>query len=727
MSQQDPAGHRRLGAQLTDEGCHFSLVAPRADRVELVLVGADRSQVNTDMSRTDRVWHCFAPGVKAGQRYGFRVHGDWDPAKGARFNPAKLLLDPYARSITAGVDYTGPILDHLPSTILEPDSQDSSMAVPLSVVVADSAPPRPVQRRPMTDCVIYETHVKGHTRRHPGVPEHLRGSFAGLAHPAVIKHLLETGINTVQLMPVQHFISEPFVIGRGLTNYWGYNTIGFFAPHASYCSVGTLGQQVTEFKDMVDTLHKAGIEVLLDVVYNHTAEGGHEGPTLSFRGIDQSNYYRLSNDLGSDYDVTGCGNSLDTSHDDALRLIIDSMRYWVTEMGVDGFRFDLATTLIRNAAHHVDQNHEFKRLLAEDPDFEGIKLIAEPWDLGPYGYQVGRWGPGWSEHNDRFRNFVRDYWRGAVSGVQELATRLSGSPDLFDDSHRTLGDVVNFVAVHDGFTTRDVVTYDVKHNEANGESNRDGSDDNRSWNCGWEGETTDPAIVALRHQQVRNLMATVILAGGVPMILAGDEIGRTQQGNNNAYCQDTQISWTDWTQQDQWNDVLELTSTLLRLRAEHPILRSVHFRHHKEVIGANGVGLGRADLTWMDGDVGEMGEDSWHDPTRRHLGMYVSDADEAFLIWFHSGPGPVEVVLPARPWGNAYEVVGSTAEPGAFAPEVLLPGDRLMLPGRSVVVMEVSVVSSQHPVEEDADTPPTATPVAHSPAEPTVEDLPATD
>ncbi|NNG18975.1 glycogen debranching protein GlgX [Naumannella sp. ID2617S] len=684
-----------LGARLQDGGCHFALWAPRAKRVELALVAEDLSQRNHDMTRNDDgVWVVFVPGVEAEQRYGFRVHGDWAPTEGSRFNPARLLLDPYARAITAGVDYNGPILDHPEHDDYELDPTDSTEAVPLSVVVAETAAPTPIaQRRPMSESVIYETHVKGYTQLHPAVPEHLRGTYAGLAYPAVVEHLVSLGITAVELLPCHHFVSEPFIIGRGLSNYWGYNTLGFFAPHAAYCSVGTLGQQVAEFKQMVSALHEAGIEVILDVVYNHTGEGGHEGPTLSFRGIDHGGYYRLTEDLRNDYDVTGCGNSVDTSEPGVLALVLDSMRYWVTEMGVDGFRFDLASELIRDRNHHVDQEHAFKKAIAEDPAFEGIKMIAEPWDMGPFGYQVGRWGAGWSEWNDHFRNFTRDWWRGAISGVQELAGRLCGSPDTYEVDGRDTSASVNFITAHDGFTLRDLVTYDGKHNEANGEENRDGADDNRSWNCGHEGETDDPGINALRHRQVKNMMATLCLAVGVPMITAGDEMGRTQGGNNNAYCQDSPISWVHWDTLDTFGDLLGMTKEILRLRSEFPALRAENYRHHEEVTDADGNGLGRVDLTWFHQGGVQMGEDEWHDGGRRTLGMYTSDADSAFLIWFHGDPSGIEVTLPGDSWAKGWRVVVHSGFDGEFpsAEEVLDAGSTLGVPGRSVVVLQAEL------------------------------------
>jgi glycogen debranching enzyme len=686
-----------LGAHVRDGGTSFGLWAPRATRVELALVDEDRNQTNYDLTRDDNgAWIVFVPGVGAEQRYGFRVHGPWDPAAGTRFNPAKLLLDPYARAITGGVDYSGPILDHTIESDFVPDTMDSFAAAPLSVVVPDSPPPRPIARqRPMSETVIYELHVKGYTRLHPLVPEHLRGTYAGLAYPAVVQHLVDLGVTAVELLPVQHFISEPFLVGRGLSNYWGYNSMGYFAPHAAYGSVGTLGQQVREFKEMVSALHEAGLEVILDVVYNHTGEGGHEGPTLAFRGIDHLGYYRLTDDKRNDYDVTGCGNSVDTSEPGVLRMVIDSLRYWVNEMGVDGFRFDLVSTLIRDERHHVDQDHPFKDAIPEDPVLSQVKIIAEPWDMGPYGYQVGAFGPGWSEWNDRFRNHIRDFWRRNTHGVGELAQRLLGSPDIFNREGRTAAASVNFITAHDGFTLRDLVTYNVKHNGANGESNRDGSDDNRSWNCGVEGETDDEAVNALRHRQTQNLMATLILSSGVPMITAGDELGRTQQGNNNAYCQDSPISWVHWDTQESWGDLTDLTRKLLQLRAEHPVFRRDDFRHGEFLLDPKGEPRGRKNIAWFGGWNAEMTEQEWEDHTRRTLGMYLAyddpyrECDEAFLIWFHAGSDPIQVDLPDGPWADTYTVVAHSGRDDELPSEKITAGSSLRLPGHSVVLLQV--------------------------------------
>ncbi|HYP44482.1 MAG TPA: glycogen debranching protein GlgX [Propionibacteriaceae bacterium] len=692
-----PTDSSVLGAHIRDGGTRFGLWAPRATRVQLSLVDEDRSQSHHDMARgPDGVWTVHVPGVGAQQRYGYRVHGDWAPSEGARFNPAKLLVDPYARAITGGVDYRGPILDHVSQSNFRPDPADSSSSVPLSVVVAHCPPAEPIaEPLPLAESVIYELHVKGFTQLHPAVPEHLRGTYAGLAYPAVVQHLLDLGVTAVELLPVHHFVSEPFLIRRGLGNFWGYNPLAFFAPHAAYCSVGTLGQQVREFKEMVSALHRAGIEVILDVVYNHTGEGGHGGPTLSYRGIDHAGYYRLSDDLRLDYDVTGCGNSVDTSHPGVLQLVMDSLRYWVSEMGVDGFRFDLATTLIRDGRHHVDQSHAFKKAISDCPVLSKAKIIAEPWDMGPYGYQVGAFGDGWSEWNDHFRNCVRDFWRGRTHGVSELAARLAGSPDVFERHGRPATSSINFVTAHDGFTLRDLVTYDAKHNEANGESNRDGTDDNRSWNCGVEGETDDPRVGALRLRQAENLMATLVLAAGVPMLTAGDELGRTQQGNNNAYCQDSPISWVNWDTADSWGELSALTSQLVTLRRDYSLFRRPDFRHGEPIVGRTGAPTGRKNLAWFGGRNAEMTAEDWSDSTRRTLGMYLAcddeqrETDEAFLIWIHGGADAVQVELPNGAWASTYTVVAHSGTPGELPTEKIEAGNTLELPGRTVVVLQV--------------------------------------
>ena len=685
-----------LGATITGTGTRFGLWAPRAARVELALVDSRNRERRVPMQVDGHgVWTVEVPGVGAEQLYGYRVSGTWNPNGGDRFNPHQLLLDPYARAISGGVDFRGPIRDHVPGHPGTMSTLDSLGSVPLSVVVADTPAPTPVaQRRDLSQTIIYETHLRGFTKLHPQVPHELRGTYLGMAHPSVIDYLVDLGITAVEFLPLHHFVSEPFIAEKGLRNYWGYNTLGFFAPHALYATRGTVGRQVDEFKQMVSALHEAGIEVILDVVYNHTAEGGSDGPTLSMRGIDEAAYYRLTDNGRDDYDVTGCGNSLDTSTPMVRAMVLDSMRYWVTEMGVDGFRFDLATTLVRNRKHHVDQHHAIKRLISADPTFDDIKIIVEPWDIGPFGYQVGAWGVGWHEWNDRFRDLVRDYWRGAVHGVQELATRLAGSPDLFDAPGRCPQSSINFITAHDGFTMRDLVSYDVKHNLANGESNRDGTDNNRSWNHGWEGETPDEEINAVRRRQVLNLMATQLLAIGTPMLTAGDEFGRTQQGNNNAYCQDSPISWVDWNISPEWRRVHDKVRSLIAIRQAYSVFQPTDFAYHNEILSPQGENLHRVDMTWMNGKGGQMTEIDWHDGSRRLLGMYVSNEHEAFLTWFNSGAHDVRLQLPALPWGRSYRVVWHSGDDGEL-PDVLLPaGAKLTLPGRTVAVMRAEVPTS---------------------------------
>lgn len=699
--QPNPAPDAVLGAHVDHLGTSFALWAPRATRVELALVDENARQSNHDLVRDDDgVWRIHLPGIGSGQRYGYRVHGPWNPAKGQRFNPARLLVDPYARAITGGVDYSGPITDHTAESNFDLDPTDSAGSVPLSVVVADSPPPTAWTRpRPLSELVLYETHLRGFTKMHPLVPEHLRGTYAGMAYPAVIDYLVDLGVTAVEFLPLHHFISEPFVVGRGLVNYWGYNTLGYFAPHAHYCSTGTNGEQVAEFKAMVSALHEAGIAVIMDVVYNHTGEGGHEGPTLAFRGIDHAAYYRLTDDQRNDYDVTGCGNAFDTSTPGAAKLVLDSLRYWVQNMGVDGFRFDLATTLIRNGAHHVDQQHAFKKAIAADPVLSSAIMIAEPWDLGPFGYQVGAWGRGWSEWNDRFRNLSRDSWRDAAWGVGEFATRISGSSDLFHHDRRPPQASINYVTAHDGFTLRDLLTYDLKHNEANAERNHDGSDDNRSWNHGYEGETADPHINAARVRTAKGLMATLLLSVGVPMITAGDEFGRTQLGNNNAYCQDSPLSWVNWNAEPLWQEQRTLTRQLIALRQQHPLLRPVRWREPGAVTLEDGTTRGRPRVAWLTEQGTELTTPQWNDPARRFLGLYLSDADEALLMYFHMGEEGQPVVLPSAPWATSFRLLLHTGNPDELPTAPVPSGAPVVIPGRTVAVFQARL--ADHSIEED--------------------------
>ncbi|MFD0154007.1 glycogen debranching protein GlgX [Streptomyces sp. NPDC055721] len=689
-------------------GTNFALWAGGAEAVELCLFDADGTERRLPLTElTHEIWHGFVPGIGAGQRYGYRVHGRWDPWTGARWNPAKLLLDPYARAVEGDFDLPpevyGHVRDwpqqHVADTVR--DDRDSAPYVPKGVVVHDdddwSDDRRP--KTPWQDSVIYELHVKGFTQQHPGIPERLRGTYAGLAHPAAIEHLVGLGVTAVELLPVHQFAHEDHLLRRGLRNYWGYNSLGYFAPHAAYSSSGTTGQQVGEFKRMVRALHAAGIEVILDVVYNHTAEAGELGPTLSLKGIDNRGYYRLQSDARRYADYTGCGNTLHVVQPQVLRLITDSLRYWVTEMGVDGFRFDLAAALARSM-HDVDMLSPFLAVIAQDPVLRRVKLIAEPWDVGNGGYQVGAFPPLWTEWNDRYRDAVRDFWRGALPDVRDLGYRLSGSSDLYAWGGRRPYASVNFVTAHDGFTLRDLVTYERKHNEANGEGNRDGTHDNRSWNCGTEGETDDPEIQALRLRQLRNLLTTLLLSTGVPMLVAGDEMGRTQGGNNNAYCQDNEIGWLDWSLPDDPGraQLLALTRRLLALRHRHPVLRRRAFFSGRPQ-GADGL----RDLAWFRADGGEMTERDWYAPTAT-LGLYLSGrdipgrdecgeqvTDDSFLAVLHAGPGPLEFRLPGPPWAESYELlVDTTHEDQSRAPGTVHAGGGTITVGaRSTVLLRV--------------------------------------
>jgi isoamylase len=663
-----------LGATWDGEGTNFALWASGARAVELCLFDATGAESRVPLGEsTYQVWHGYVPRVGPGQRYGFRVHGEYEPRRGLRYNPSKLLLDPYARAIDGDFAPEPPVFgydgDPLGDTA---DTRDSAPYVPRSVVVHDSFP-WGGDRRPETpwdDTVIYELHVRGFTRRHPGIPESLRGTYAGLAHPAAVEHLVTLGVTAVELMPVHQFVTEPAVTRRGLTNYWGYNTIGFFAPHGAYAAVR--GEQVREFKAMVRALHAAGIEVILDVVYNHTAEGDETGPTLCFRGIDNAGYYRLLADEPRRYaDYTGCGNTLDVRHPYVLQMLMDSLRYWVTEMHVDGFRFDLASALARSF-HDVDKLSAFFDVIHQDPVVSRVKLIAEPWDLGEGGYQVGEFPPLWTEWNGKYRDTVRSFWTGEPTGVRDLGYRLTGSSDLYADDGRRPFASINFVTSHDGFTLRDLVSYERKHNEANGEGNRDGESHNRSANGGVEGETGDPVVVAERRRRARSLLLTLLVSTGVPMLLAGDELWRTQGGNNNAYCQDNEVSWVDWSALDDpaTADQLSMVRRLVALRRASPVLRQRAFFAGRPVPG----GDGRKDLAWFRPDGTEMTEREWHSPDTRTLGMYLDGegirqrgprgerlTDESYLLVLHSGAEDATFTLPGPPWATGYQVVADTA------------------------------------------------------------------
>ncbi|MFD8319674.1 glycogen debranching protein GlgX [Kitasatospora purpeofusca] len=687
-------------------GTNFALWAGGAEAVDLCLFDEDGRESRLRLTEQDaHTWHGFVPGVLPGTRYSYRVHGRWDPWTGARWNPAKLLLDPYARAVDGGYTAHDAVCSaarnwpeaEVADTVR--DNRDSAPYVPRAVVVRDdddwSDDHRP--KTPWAETVLYELHVRGFTRRHPDVPPELRGTYAGLAHPAAIAHLTGLGVTAVELLPVHHHVSEDHLQARGLVNYWGYNTVGYFAPHAGYSAAGSRGGQVGEFKRMVRALHAAGIEVILDVVYNHTADGAELGPALLLRGIDNAGYYRLPPNRPRGYaDYTGCGNSLDTRRPQVVRLITDSLRYWVHEMGVDGFRFDLAATLARGADGGVTMEHPLLSAVAQDPLLSRVKLIAEPWDVGPGGYQVGGFPPPWAEWNDRYRDTVRDFWRGARPDVRELGYRLSGSSDLYQRDGRRPYASVNYVTAHDGFTLRDLVSYDRKHNEANGEANRDGTDDNRSWNHGAEGESADPAVTALRRRQLRNLTATLLLSAGVPMITAGDEFGRTQGGNNNAYCQDNEVSWLDWSLLDDpaWRSLYEFTARLVRLRRDHPVLRQRAFFSGRATAPG-----GLPDLAWFTPLGKEMTEADWFAPTAA-VGMLLAgtamserDArgrpllDDSFLLLLNAGPEPVPFVLPGTPRagdGAGYETVVDTAAADGGPAGRHLPGDPVPLGARAL-------------------------------------------
>nr|WP_204261892.1 glycogen debranching protein GlgX [Blastococcus saxobsidens] len=691
-----------LGATWDGRGTNFALWSAGAAAVDLCLFDADGTEHRHRLEETThQVWHGRLPGVGPGQHYGYRVHGGYDPFSGHRYNPAKLLLDPYARAVDGELRLHtalfGHPFEHVDSAV--PDEQDSAPHVPRGVVVHDPFPwdgDRPL-RRSWSDTVVYEVHVKGATARHPDVPPHLCGTYAGLAHPAFIEHLLSLGVTAVELLPVHHFVSEPHLLRRGLTNYWGYNTLGYFAPHAGYSSAGSGGGQVTEFKTMVRELHAAGIEVILDVVYNHTAEGDHSGPTLSFKGIDNGGYYRLDGGNRARYtDYTGCGNTLDVRRPAVLGLLMDSLRYWVTEMHVDGFRFDLASALARSM-HDVDRLSAFFDVVHQDPVVSQVKLIAEPWDVGEGGYQVGNFPPPWTEWNGKYRDTVRDVWSGAHVGVRDLAYRLTGSSDLYRSDGRRPFASINFVTAHDGFPMADLVAYEHKRNEANGEDNRDGESHNRNWNCGVEGPTDDPDVLELRGRQVRNLLTTLLLSTGVPMLTAGDELGRTQGGNNNAYCQDNEISWLDWDGVDR--DLLAFTSRLVRLRRAAPVLRQEAFFEGHELPGTGGT----RDLAWFAPGGGQLTTGDWFDTGLQTVGMYLDGrgiryrdeyghplVDDSYLVQLHAGPDPVTVQLPGPPWADGYELVLSTEYPTGAPPEptFVAPGP-LTMPGRCVWLFRV--------------------------------------
>ncbi len=694
-----PGSAYPLGATYDGRGTNFALFSEVAEKVELCLftqgAGEALEEQRVELTEVDaHVWHCYLPQVQPGQLYGYRVHGPYEPERGLRCNPNKLLLDPYAKATHGEIDWDESLFGY---SFGDPDSRndaDSSTHMTLGVVVnpyfdweGDRSP-----GTPYTDTVIYEAHVKGLTQLHPDVPEEHRGTYAGLAHPSVVTHLQKLGVTAIELMPVHQFIQDSTLLDQGLRNYWGYNTLAFLAPHADYAAHGE-GQQVQEFKSMVKAMHDAGIEVILDVVYNHTAEGNHLGPTLSFKGIDNAAYYRLVEDDQRYYmDYTGTGNSLNVRQPHSLQLIMDSLRYWVTEMHVDGFRFDLAATLAREF-YDVDKLSTFFEMVQQDPVVSQVKLIAEPWDIGPGGYQVGNFPPLWTEWNGAYRDTVRDFWRGEPS-LGDFASRLAGSADYYEHSGRRPFASINFVTAHDGFTLRDLVSYNEKHNDANGEDGNDGESHNRSWNHGVEGPTDDQEVLELRARAQRNFLATLLLSQGVPMLLHGDELSRTQDGNNNTYAQDSEISWVHWDQMDQ--PLVEFTAAVTRLRREHPTFRRKRFFTGSTVRTGDGARLN--DIVWLDLDATAMEGDDWHNGGNA-IGMYLNgdgiagtDAtgnpitDDHFLLWFNAGGDEVTVTLPPEEYAAAWDVAidtGGTVDAAA----VHAAGSTITMTGRSLLVL----------------------------------------
>jgi isoamylase len=709
-----PGAPYPLGATWDGWGTNFALFSEVAERVQLCLfTDADDGTLaedRVDLTEVDGlVWHAYLPGIAPGQRYGYRVHGPYDPPHGLRCDGSKLLLDPYGKAVEGDVSWDESLFDYQFANPKKPNATDSAPRMPKNVVINpffdwgyDRAP-----HIPYHETVIYEAHVRGLTLRHPDVPPHQRGTYAGLTHPAVLGHLQRIGVTAVELMPVHQFVAEQSLVARGLTNYWGYNTIGFLAPHNRYSSAGQRGEQVSEFKTMVKALHEAGIEVILDVVYNHTAEGDHMGPTLSFRGIDNAAYYRLDGSERWRYlDYTGCGNSLNARHPHALQLVMDSLRYWILDMHVDGFRFDLAAALAREL-HDVDRLSTFFDLVQQDPVVSQVKLIAEPWDVGEGGYQVGNFPPLWTEWNGKYRDSVRDFWRGRPDTRPEFASRLTGSSDLYATSSRRPVASINFVTCHDGFTLTDLVGYNHKHNEANGEGNRDGADDNRSWNCGTEGPTADPAVNELRARQKRNFLVTLFLSQGVPMLLAGDEMGRTQAGNNNAYCQDNELSWLDWDRADTEQDLLQFTETLAGLRRDHPVFRRRRFFHgRREAPGDETI-----DLIWLTPGGKEMTQEDWGAGQAKSLAVFLNGEaisepdprggqiiDAKFLLLFNAHSKARTFTLPEAGLAPVWEVVidtgsadGCGAVPETAGPAQttapLLPKSEVAVCARAVVVL----------------------------------------
>ena len=696
-----PGNAYPLGATYDGVGTNFALFSEVTERVELCLFDEDGTETRVPLEEVDGfVHHGYVSGIGPGQRYGYRVHGPYEPEQGLRCNPHKLLIDPYAKAFSHGVDWDDSLFGYSFDDPDERNDLDSAGHVPWSLVTNpffDWANDR-LPRTPYNESVIYEAHVKGLTMTHPDIPDELRGTYSAIAHPSVVAHLKGLGVTAIELLPVHQFVTDHYLVEKDLTNYWGYNTIGFFAPHDAYTS--RPGAQVEEFKGMVRALHEAGIEVILDVVYNHTAEGNHLGPTLSMKGIDNQSYYRLVEDDEQFYmDYTGTGNSLNVGNPHALQLIMDSLRYWVTEMHVDGFRFDLAATLAREF-YDVDKLATFFELVQQDPVVSQVKLIAEPWDVGPGGYQVGGFPPQWTEWNGEYRDVVRDFWRGEPSTLGEFASRITGSSDLYQDNGRRPYASINFITAHDGFTLADLVAYNDKHNDANGEDGRDGADDNRSWNCGVEGPTDDPEIIALRDCQRRNLLATLLLSQGVPMLLHGDELGRTQGGNNNAYCQDNEVAWIDWERAEADQATTQFVGSLAAFRAQHPVFRRRRFFEGKPIRKGDEL----RDIAWFTPAGEEMQEQNWDDGFGKSIVVFLNgDAiadrdprgervvDDSFLMAFNAHHEDIELTVPSADYGPGWGlVVDSCAGTVDATPlgDVVPAGGTLTLPARSVVVLQ---------------------------------------
>lgn len=696
-----PGSRAPLGATFDGSGTNFALYSAVATKVELCLFDREGNENRIELTEVDNdVWHCYLPGIVPGHHYGYRVYGPYDPANGHRCDPSKLLLDPYAKAISGTVKNDPSLFSYDfadPSQRNEEDSADSTMR---SVVVSpffDWGRDRP-PAHPYHETIIYEAHVKGFTKLHPDIPKELQGTYLGLAHPAAIKHLTDLGVTAIELMPVHQFVNDTSLQDKGLSNYWGYNTIGFFAPHNGYATYGQNGHQVNEFKTMVKNLHEAGIEVILDVVYNHTAEGNHMGPTLSFRGIDNASYYRLvDGDQAHYFDTTGTGNSLLMRSHAVLQLIMDSLRYWVTEMHVDGFRFDLASTLARQF-HEVDKLSTFFEIIAQDPVLSGVKLIAEPWDVGDGGYNVGEFPALWSEWNGKYRDTMRDFWRGEPSTLGEFAARISGSADLYQHSGRAPMASINFITAHDGFTLNDLVSYNNKHNEANGEGNADGESNNRSWNCGEEGPSEDPEVLSLRSRQIKNFLTTMLFSQGVPMICHGDEMGRTQAGNNNVYCQDNELSWVNWNLTATQQDLLHFTRKVIKLRKDHPVLRRRRFFYGD---AAHGGESKLQEIGWLRPSGEHMQDEDWTAWYARSLMVYVNGhaisepdmrgekiVDNSFLLLVNASEEDIEFTIPTEPTGSskAWKVVIDT-QPTKGLPRKLKPKAKVEVESHSLCLL----------------------------------------